>query len=361
MPIGIAVARDPECRWIDGNPYLARLLGIPAGDQRLVQPPRGRDARRRDPPRRPAPPRRRDAHAARDRHRPGGRWTWRWRWCATGGAWPPSWATRRRSSTRPAGRAAPSAPSLDITERKRAEEQIRSLAYHDSLTGLPNRLLFSDRLRGGGGPGPPPRDSAWPCCSWTWTASRSSTTRSGHSVGDRLIAEVATAPAHVRARGRHRGPAGRRRVHAAAARASTRSVDAAKVAEKVLEALRAPVPARRPRAVRHRQHRHQPLSRGRPGRGDAAQERGHRDVPGQGAGARPLPALHPRHERDRPGAAGPGEQPAQGPGPGRAACCTTSRSSTWPAAACTASRRCCAGGTRSWGWSPPRSSCPWRS
>ncbi len=34
----------------------------------------------------------------------------------------------------------------DITERKRAEETIRQLAYHDSLTGLPNRRLFSDRL-----------------------------------------------------------------------------------------------------------------------------------------------------------------------------------------------------------------------
>ncbi|MGE5027600.1 MAG: diguanylate cyclase domain-containing protein, partial [Betaproteobacteria bacterium] len=36
--------------------------------------------------------------------------------------------------------------ALDITERKQMEEQIRSLAYFDSLTGLPNRRLLLDRL-----------------------------------------------------------------------------------------------------------------------------------------------------------------------------------------------------------------------
>ncbi len=34
----------------------------------------------------------------------------------------------------------------DITERKKAEESIRQQAYFDGLTGLPNRLLFHDRL-----------------------------------------------------------------------------------------------------------------------------------------------------------------------------------------------------------------------
>ncbi len=35
----------------------------------------------------------------------------------------------------------------DITEQKQNEEQIRHQAYHDFLTGLPNRLLFNDRLK----------------------------------------------------------------------------------------------------------------------------------------------------------------------------------------------------------------------
>ncbi|MCX7634311.1 MAG: diguanylate cyclase, partial [Syntrophales bacterium] len=34
----------------------------------------------------------------------------------------------------------------DVTERRKTEEQTQWMAYHDHLTGLPNRILFYDRL-----------------------------------------------------------------------------------------------------------------------------------------------------------------------------------------------------------------------
>ncbi|MEB3295612.1 MAG: EAL domain-containing protein [Synechococcales bacterium] len=34
----------------------------------------------------------------------------------------------------------------EVTERKQVEEQLRRNAFHDSLTGLPNRLMFTERL-----------------------------------------------------------------------------------------------------------------------------------------------------------------------------------------------------------------------
>jgi diguanylate cyclase (GGDEF)-like protein/PAS domain S-box-containing protein len=36
--------------------------------------------------------------------------------------------------------------AIDITVRKRAEEQAKHLAFHDALTALPNRLLLNDRM-----------------------------------------------------------------------------------------------------------------------------------------------------------------------------------------------------------------------
>ena len=36
--------------------------------------------------------------------------------------------------------------AADITEHKQTEERIQRMAHHDGLTGLPNRILFNDRL-----------------------------------------------------------------------------------------------------------------------------------------------------------------------------------------------------------------------
>jgi diguanylate cyclase (GGDEF)-like protein/PAS domain S-box-containing protein len=45
------------------------------------------------------------------------------------------------------GRIAALGTAFDVTDRRRSDERMRTLAYHDPLTGLPNRLLFQDRLQ----------------------------------------------------------------------------------------------------------------------------------------------------------------------------------------------------------------------
>jgi len=56
------------------------------------------------------------------------------------------WVMQMSSLVNYKGRPAVLANLLDITERKRAEEALSSMAYHDALTGLPNRRSFSRQL-----------------------------------------------------------------------------------------------------------------------------------------------------------------------------------------------------------------------
>ena len=37
--------------------------------------------------------------------------------------------------------------AIDITERKKSEQLINHMAYHDSLTGLPNRAFLDEQMR----------------------------------------------------------------------------------------------------------------------------------------------------------------------------------------------------------------------
>jgi PAS domain S-box-containing protein len=63
----------------------------------------------------------------------------------------------------------------DVTGRRMLEDELRHQAFHDSLTGLPNRALFLDRLSHGL---PAGGASAvhWPSCLSTSMTSRQSTT-----------------------------------------------------------------------------------------------------------------------------------------------------------------------------------------
>ena len=78
----------------------------------------------------------------------------------------------------------------DVTEQKRAEQQIRELAFYDSLTGLPNRRLLEDRLT---------RSLRWAQRSGTFVGLlfvnldhfKRVNDRLGYMVGDQLLKQVA--------------------------------------------------------------------------------------------------------------------------------------------------------------------------
>ena len=146
IPIGIGIARDPACRRIEGNPYMARLMGLSTRHNISLSASDGdalpstrlyRDGRpllpEELPMQRAAAQGTEVVNMEMDVVRDGQKVA-----TIVGYA-----APLFDETGRPRGAIG---ASLDITERKRAEEQIKGLAYHDSLTGLPNRRLFQDRL-----------------------------------------------------------------------------------------------------------------------------------------------------------------------------------------------------------------------
>ena len=99
-----------------------------------------------------------------------------------------------------------------LLENDRVKEQLRYQAFHDALTGLPNRALFARAGRRRARARPPARTHRRPCSSSTSTTSRRSTTASATRAGDELLVAVAEPRALRRPRRRRRGAARRRRV-----------------------------------------------------------------------------------------------------------------------------------------------------
>ena len=86
--------------------------------------------------------------------------------------------------------------AIDVTERKRAEERLSHMALHDSLTGLPNRSLFLDRLKHAMARS---RRDGSRCCVLFIDLDRFKRINDslGHRAGDQILLETADRIAHA--------------------------------------------------------------------------------------------------------------------------------------------------------------------
>ena len=100
----------------------------------------------------------------------------------------------------------------DITERRRLQERLERLAHYDSLTALPNRALFFDRLEGAVARAKR-EERRFALLFVDLDGFKAINDHYGHDAGDYLLFEIAAASPRGDQGLRHRGPDGRRRVH----------------------------------------------------------------------------------------------------------------------------------------------------
>ena len=164
----------------------------------------------------------------------------------------------------------------DVTDRRRVEEQIRWLAYHDSLTGLGNRLLFRERMRARGGAVATLAGAVRRRSSSISTTSSASTTRSATAKATSCCRawRIGSCGACAERRIGRRAPTARPRSRASAATSSPCSStgvpdvrDLARVARRMLAALQQPFQLGGPRG---RDRRRASASRAWPADGDDA-------------------------------------------------------------------------------------------
>jgi diguanylate cyclase (GGDEF)-like protein/PAS domain S-box-containing protein len=79
----------------------------------------------------------------------------------------------------------------DINDRKRAEGRIAFDALHDSLTGLPNRTLFVDRLQAAFRSAQRASGASFAVCYLDFDRFKLVNDSFGHGVGDKLLVEIA--------------------------------------------------------------------------------------------------------------------------------------------------------------------------